>query len=132
MTLYFNRTLKKIFEDEEAKAYFYNSFFEQYDLNLSKCQYIYLHDETIREGYQSTTIFFKENQRLIKLCCTKDSIILDSFAGSGTTAQAVLNLNNNDSGKRKFILVEMLDYAEETTAERLRNVILGYVWCRKK
>lgn len=71
-------------------------------------------------------------ERLIKLCCTKDSIILDSFAGSGTTAQAVLNLNNNDSGKRKFILVEMLDYAEETTAERLRNVILGYVWCRKK
>lgn len=65
-------------------------------------------------------------ERLIKLCCTKDSIILDSFAGSGTTAQAVLNLNNNDSGKRKFILVEMLDYAEETTAERLRNVILGY------
>lgn len=34
MILYFNRTLKKIFEDEEAKAYFYNSFFEQYDLNL--------------------------------------------------------------------------------------------------
>ena len=65
-------------------------------------------------------------ERLIKLCCTKDSIILDSFAGSGTTAHAVLNLNNNDSGKRKFILVEMLDYAEETTAERLRNVILGY------
>ena len=65
MTLYFNRTLKKIFEDEEAKDYFYNSFFEQYDLNLSKCQYIHLHDETIREGYQSTTIFFKENQIIV-------------------------------------------------------------------
>ena len=65
MTLYFNRTLKKIFEDEEAKAYFYNSFFEQYDLNLSKCQYIHLHDETIRERNQSTTIFFKENQIIV-------------------------------------------------------------------
>lgn len=53
------------------------------------------------------------------------AIILDSFAGSGTTAHAVLNLNK-DGGHRKFILVEMEDYAETITAERVRRVIQGY------
>jgi adenine-specific DNA-methyltransferase len=55
-----------------------------------------------------------------------DAIILDSFAGSGTTAHAVLNLNKQDGGNRKFILVEMEDYAENITAERVRRVINGY------
>lgn len=52
----------------------------------------------------------------------KNSIVLDSFAGSGTTAHAVLNLNQADGGERKFILVEMEDYAEKITAERVRRV----------
>lgn len=56
----------------------------------------------------------------------KDSIILDSFAGSGTTAHAVLNLNKQDGGSRKFILCEMMDYAENITAERVRRVMKGY------
>ena len=51
---------------------------------------------------------------------TEGDIILDSFAGSGTTAQAVLDLNKEDGGNRKFILVEMEDYANKTTAERVR------------
>lgn len=55
----------------------------------------------------------------------KDAIILDSFAGSGTTAQAVLELNKEDGGNRKFVLVEMEDYADRTTAERVRRVIKG-------
>lgn len=55
-----------------------------------------------------------------------DSIILDSFAGSGTTAHAVLNMNKADGGNRKFILIEMMDYAEDITAERVRRVIDGY------
>ena len=53
-------------------------------------------------------------------------IILDSFAGSGTTAHAVLNVNNQDGGHRRFILVEMGDYAETITAERIKRVINGY------
>lgn len=57
---------------------------------------------------------------------TKDYIVLDSFAGSGTTAHAVLNLNKRDGGNRKFILVEMEDYAESITAERVRRVMRGY------
>lgn len=56
----------------------------------------------------------------------KNSIVLDSFAGSGTTAHAVLNLNKKDGGNRKFILVEMMDYAEKITAERVKRVIAGY------
>jgi len=55
----------------------------------------------------------------------KDSIVLDSFAGSGTTAHAVLALNKEDGGNRRFILVECEDYADEITAERVRRVIKG-------
>ena len=55
-----------------------------------------------------------------------DDIILDSFAGSGTTAHAVLNMNQADGGHRKFILVEMMDYADSITAERIKRVIKGY------
>jgi len=63
---------------------------------------------------------------IINFLCDKNSIILDSFAGSGTTAHAVLNLNKKDGGNRKFILVEMEDYANNITAERVKRVIKGY------
>ena len=56
---------------------------------------------------------------------SKNSIILDSFAGSGTTAHAVLALNKEDGGNRRFILVECEDYADSITAERVRRVIKG-------
>ena len=56
----------------------------------------------------------------------KDAIVLDSFAGSGTTAHAILNMNKVDGGHRKFILVEMMDYADSITAERVKRVIRGY------
>ncbi len=55
----------------------------------------------------------------------KNAIILDSFAGSGTTAHAVLALNKEDGGNRKFILIECEDYADSITAERVRRVING-------
>ena len=54
-----------------------------------------------------------------------DSLVIDSFAGSGTTAHAVLALNNEDEGNRKFILVECENYADSITAERVRRVIKG-------
>ena len=63
---------------------------------------------------------------LISFYCRKDDIILDSFAGSGTTAHAVLNMNKKDGGNRKFILVEMGDYADTITAKRVKRVIAGY------
>lgn len=65
-------------------------------------------------------------ERILQIASEPDSIILDSFAGSGTTAHAVLNMNKADGGNRKFILVEMEDYADSITAERVRRVIRGY------
>ncbi|MCI7676116.1 MAG: site-specific DNA-methyltransferase [Phascolarctobacterium sp.] len=64
--------------------------------------------------------------RIVQIATNKDSLILDSFAGSGTTAHAVLNINKQDGGNRKFVLVELGDYAEKVTAERVRRVIDGY------
>ena len=65
-------------------------------------------------------------QHLIKLSTVdKSSLVLDSFAGSGTTAHAVLALNKEDGGNRKFVLVECEDYADRITAERVRRVIKG-------
>ncbi|WP_405211192.1 site-specific DNA-methyltransferase [Dokdonia sp. Asnod2-E02] len=77
-----------------------------------------------------STFDFPKPEMLIRQILTigsnKDDIILDSFAGSGTTAHAVLNLNKEDNGNRKFILIEMEDYANKITAERVKKVINGY------
>ena len=62
---------------------------------------------------------------LLRIATGPDDIILDSFAGSGTTAHAVLALNKEDGGNRRFILVECEDYADTITAERVRRVIRG-------
>lgn len=65
-------------------------------------------------------------QRIIDWIVRPREIILDSFAGSGTTAHAVLNMNKTDGGNRKFICIEMMDYADTITAERVKRVINGY------
>src|SRR5690606_13762603 len=57
-------------------------------------------------------------QYLISIVNGKDFTVLDSFAGSGTTAHSVLNLNKKDGGNRKFILVEMMDYSETIISDR--------------
>jgi adenine-specific DNA-methyltransferase len=67
-------------------------------------------------------------ERVLDLCAPKDALILDSFAGSGTTAHAVLKANAKDGGTRRFILVEGEDYADTLTAERVRRAIGGYAW----
>lgn len=64
--------------------------------------------------------------RVLEVAAKSNSIILDSFAGSGTTAHAVLEANKRDGGNRRFILVEMEKYADRLTAERVRRVINGY------
>ena len=66
-------------------------------------------------------------QRILQIATDKDSLILDSFAGSGTTGHAVLKQNAEDGGHRRFILVEMIDaIAGNVTAERVRRVAQGY------
>ena len=67
-------------------------------------------------------------ERVLELGADDNALILDSFAGSGTTAHAVLKSNAKDGGTRKFILVEGESYADTLTAERVRRAINGYAW----
>jgi len=62
---------------------------------------------------------------ILSFATDKDSIVLDSFAGSGTTAHAVLALNKADGGNRRFVLIECEDYVDSITAERVRRVVKG-------
>ena len=66
-------------------------------------------------------------QRILQIASDKDSLILDSFAGSGTTGHAVLKQNAEDGGRRRFILVEMDEgIAQNVTRERVKRVAQGY------
>lgn len=61
---------------------------------------------------------------ILRLTTSKDDIVLDFFAGSGTTGHAVLELNNQDGGNRQFILIEQLEEHIEVCKKRLEKVIL--------
>lgn len=66
-------------------------------------------------------------QRILQIATDKDSLILDSFAGSGTTGHAVQKQNAEDNGNRRFVLVEMENkIARDVTAERVKRVATGY------
>lgn len=65
-------------------------------------------------------------ERILKIATKPGDVVLDSFAGSGTTGHAVLNVNKSDKGERSFILVELGDYADSVTVERVRRTITGY------
>ncbi len=66
-------------------------------------------------------------QRILQIATDADSLVLDSFAGSGTTGHAVLKQNAEDGGQRRFILVEMDEnIARTVTAERVKRVATGY------
>ena len=83
----------------------------------------------IREIFGDQRFAFPKPSALIRKLITQvpgnDFIVLDSFAGSATTAHAVLEANEADGGNRRFILVECEDYADKITAERVRRVIKG-------
>lgn len=66
-------------------------------------------------------------QRILQIATNPGDLVLDSFAGSGTTGHAVLQMNEQDSGNRRFILIEMQpNIAQSVTAERLKRAISGY------
>lgn len=106
------------------------------------CQTIWMYTEVghNQEGKKEIKSIFPELSRLfetpkpsrlidriIELATNSENdIVLDSFAGSGTTAHSVLKANHKDGGTRRFILVETEDYAENLTAERVKRVIIGY------
>lgn len=122
--------------DDEWLAY-EKIYFDENDIKTIKERSI-LYDltNTADASKQLTEIFGKKDEfdtpkplDLVKYFIshiTKDNdIILDSFAGSGTTAHAVLEQNKEDNGSRKFVLIEMEEYANSITAERIRKVIKG-------
>ncbi len=87
-------------------------------------------DEELRNIFGEKVFDFPKPTKLIsKLLAStlfKQGIFLDSFAGSGTTGNSVLALNKIDGGNRKFILIEMEEYANKITAERIKRVSNGY------
>lgn len=70
-------------------------------------------------------------QKIIQIWCPRDGLVLDPYAGSGTTGHAILNLNAEDEGQRRFVLIEQGapangdKYARTLTWQRLSNAISG-------
>jgi adenine-specific DNA-methyltransferase len=90
----------------------------------------------IREIFGSQTVYETPKptrliQRILEIASSRDGLVVDFFAGSGTTAQAIIELNKQDGGNRKFILVQLPeptgrdDYPTiaDITKERVRRVI---------
>ncbi|MCM8569539.1 site-specific DNA-methyltransferase [Gramella jeungdoensis] len=112
--------------------------YEKYRKGTVKAKTIWTETEFISE--QGTTMLNKLGlsqkfqfpkpvelvKRVIQLSTNSNSIVLDSFAGSGSTGQATLELNKQDGGDRSFILIEMEEYANNVTSERIKRVIKGY------
>lgn len=115
---------KKVFL-EENKGYIPNTWLDDVASNEEA-------SKEIEEIFGSNAAFSFPKptgliKRILQLATDKNSIILDSFAGSGTTAHAVLKLNKEDGGNRKFILVEIdSKICKEITTERVNLVSKGY------
>ena len=71
-------------------------------------------------------------EKILSLRNDPNVVVLDSFAGTASTGHAILKLNKKDGGNRKFILVELEDYAEEITATRIKKASSGYEFTGKK
>lgn len=116
---------KKIFKDEVVdengsiqKKEILQDFIEEFPNSIGTQE---LEDLGLEFNYAKPSALIAH---LLSIASFKDSLVLDSFAGSGTTAQAVLELNKEDKGNRKFILCEMLpQVAESITRERAKRVI---------
>jgi len=99
------------------KTVFYNPSYGQGGSHLEKV----MGEMSLFQNPKSVDLI----KSIMHIFTNQDSLVLDSFAGSGTTAHAVLELNKKDGGNRKFILIECEDYADKITAERVRRVIHG-------
>jgi adenine-specific DNA-methyltransferase len=113
---------KKYFDETDPDTGVYlNLLLEQGSLKVAKNEMVSLGFEREEFSTPKPLVLVKQ---LLRTICNPNDIILDSFAGSGTTAHTVLSLNKEDNGNRKFILIECQD-ADTITAERVRRVING-------
>ena len=123
-----------IFGSDESKIVEIKAYVEEYEAKLgsviqgidsrrgaNEIRGIFPEDSHIFKNPKPSTLIGE----LLSFAADSDSIVLDSFAGSGTTAHAVLAQNREDDGNRRFVLVECEDYADSITAERVRRVIKG-------
>ena len=123
-----------IFGEDESKIIELKAYVDDYKAKLGSV----IQGIDSRRGANELADIFPDNHRVFKnpkpstligdllsFATDTDSIVLDFFAGSGSTAHAVLALNHQDGGNRRFILVECEDYADTITAERVRRVIKG-------
>ena len=117
----------RIFADAEKgrppETIFYNV-----DVGSSRTAKLELRELFGTEEVFSTPKPTKFIERILSIGAERNALVLDSFAGSGTTAHAVLKANAKDGGTRRFILVEGEDYADTLTAERVRRAINGFAW----
>lgn len=77
-------------------------------------------------SYPKSTDLVEDCLRASK--CSTESWVLDFFAGSGTTAQAVINLNREDEGRRKYILIETADYFDSVIIPRIKKTVFAESW----
>lgn len=108
---------------DEKRSFGWNSWLDGYGTNADATAVI---KDIFGEKVFDTPKPLSLIEWISSLHSAEDALVLDSFAGSGTTAHAVLNMNKQDGGNRRFILIEMMDYAESITAERVKRVIRGY------
>ncbi|MFA5303210.1 MAG: site-specific DNA-methyltransferase [Candidatus Nanoarchaeia archaeon] len=128
--LFFDEKKKRVFiikrpEDyEKSENVYYNLLLEFGSLSQAKSELEKLgFDRELFDTPKPIDLI----KHLLKISTSKNDLILDSFAGSGTTGHAVLDLNKDDEGNRKFILIEMEDdIAKKVTAERIKKAIKKY------
>ncbi len=70
----------------------------------------------------------KTVEQSIEISTKSNSLVLDYFAGSGTTGNAVININREDGGNRKYIMIEMGNYFDTVTKPRMQKVIYSDEW----
>ena len=97
----------------------------KYSANVSGTQLL---AQILKSAFTFPKSFFLVKD-CIKACeQTNNGIILDYYAGSGTTGHAVIDLNRKDNGKRKYILVEMGEYFDSVTKPRMQKVVYSADW----
>jgi adenine-specific DNA-methyltransferase len=130
-----DRAGRIVWGEDETKIPQFKRFLHDVETNVAKS---FFHDYT--DGEKQVAALFGASglfptpkpttlpQRFLSQTSEGDSVILDYFAGSGTTGHAVINLNREDGGRRKFILVEMADYFDTVMLPRLKKVTFTPEW----
>ena len=130
-----DRAGRIVWGEDETKIPQYKRFLHEVETNVAKS---FFHDYTDGEK-QIAALFGTAGlfptpkpttlpARFISQTCGSEGLILDHFAGSGTTGHAVINLNREDGGRRKFILMEMGEYFDSVLVPRLKKVIFTPEW----